>query len=146
MGALSPDTPQSETWRYVYGIDGKDLLITHIIAPDKTVTRLYYHFGTASLAAMRRGGVLYHVVTDQIGTPLAVFDETYTLVRELRYSELHREFKEGKPRARRLLSSMPWAVPFERRVNIFRELVAKEKDSLPNEQLPEHVRGHRVQA
>ena len=66
------------------------------------------------------------------------------LVRELRYSELHREFKEGKPRARRLLSSMPWAVPFERRVNVFRELIAKEKGGIPNEALPEHMRGHRI--
>ena len=68
------------------------------------------------------------------------------LIPELRYSELHRELHEGKPRAKRLLSALPWAVPFERRVNIFRELVAKEKDELPNEQLPEHVKGTRIKA
>ena len=66
------------------------------------------------------------------------------LIPDLRYSELHRELADSKPRAKRLLNSMPWAVPFERRVNIFRELVAKEKDNLPNEALPEHVRGHRI--
>ena len=49
------------------------------------------------------------------------------LVDELRYSELHRELREGRPRARLLLNSLPWALPFERRVNIFRELVAQEK-------------------
>ena len=66
------------------------------------------------------------------------------LIAELRYSELHREFFEGKSRARRLLASMPWAVPFERRINIFRELVAHEKDALPNEALPEHQRGYHI--
>ena len=66
------------------------------------------------------------------------------LVPELRYSELHRELNEGKPRAKRLLGNVPWVVPFERRVNIFRELVAKEKETLPNEQLQEHLKGYRI--
>ena len=66
------------------------------------------------------------------------------LITELRYSELHRELLEQKPRAKRLLNSLPWALPFERRVNVFRELVQKEKESLPGEDLPEHMKGHRV--
>ena len=66
------------------------------------------------------------------------------LVPELRYSELHRELNEGKPRAKRLLGNVPWVVPFERRVNIFRELVAKEKETLPNEQLQEHLKGYGI--
>ena len=63
---------------------------------------------------------------------------------EVRYSELHREFKEGKPRAWRLLERMAWVIPFERRVNLFRDLVKSEKDQLPNEALPEHLRGRRI--
>jgi len=35
-------------------------------------------------------------------------------------------------------------VPFERRVNLFRDLVANEKASLPGEELPEHMKGHRI--
>lgn len=66
------------------------------------------------------------------------------LIPELRYSEVHRELLEHKPRAKRLLHAMPWALPFERRVNLFRELVQQEKDALPNEALPEHVRGTRI--
>jgi hypothetical protein len=63
---------------------------------------------------------------------------------EVRYSELHREFKEGKPRAWRLLERMAWVIPFERRVDLSRDLVKSEKDQLPNEALPEHLRGRRI--
>ena len=66
------------------------------------------------------------------------------LMPEVRYSELHREFKEGKPRAWRLLERMAWVIPFERRVDLFRDLVKSEKDQLPNEALPEHLRGRRI--
>ena len=66
------------------------------------------------------------------------------LIDEIRYSEIHRELGENRPRAKRLLASMPWAIPFERRVNLFRDLVRDEKARLPNESLPEHLRGHRI--
>jgi hypothetical protein len=66
------------------------------------------------------------------------------VIAELRYSELYKDVKEKTARAEKLLWSMPWAVPFERRVNIFREFVAAEKAALPNEALPEHMRGHHI--
>ena len=39
---------------------------------------------------------------------------------------------------------MPWVLPFERRVNIFRELVERERGGLPGEDLPEHIKGTRI--
>ena len=42
------------------------------------------------------------------------YDGGHSLL-QLRYSELHRELFDGRPRAKRLLASMPWVLPFERR-------------------------------
>ena len=39
---------------------------------------------------------------------------------------------------------MPWVVGFEHRVNIFRELIWEERRALPDEDLPDHVKGIRV--
>mmetsp|Transcript_25955 Transcript_25955/g.82236 ORF Transcript_25955/g.82236 Transcript_25955/m.82236 type:complete len:445 (-) Transcript_25955:42-1376(-) len=47
-------------------------------------------------------------------------------------------------RARAVLERIPWVVPFEARVGLFRSLVAREKDALPDEARPEHLKGHRV--
>lgn len=66
------------------------------------------------------------------------------LVRRLSLPQLRREMGEKKPRARSLLSTMPWAVPFEERVNVFRDLVSAEKASLPGEQMPEHLKGKHI--
>jgi len=63
------------------------------------------------------------------------------LVQRLPAALLKRELADKKPRARNLLSSMPWTIPFSERVNIFRDLVRREKESLPGEQMLEHVKG-----
>ena len=66
------------------------------------------------------------------------------LIGRLSMGQLRRELDTATPRAKALMSTMPWAVPFDERVNFFRELVSKEKAILPNEQLPEHIKGTRV--
>ena len=52
------------------------------------------------------------------------------LVGRLSPAQLRRELTDKKPRAKMLLSSMPWTVPLNDRVGIFRELVRQEKDVL----------------
>lgn len=44
-------------------------------------------------------------------------------------------------RARAVLERIPWAIPFGARVGTFRALVAREKEALPDEARPEHLKG-----
>ena len=57
---------------------------------------------------------------------------------------LRSDFNSNVPRARALVASCPWMLPFELRVEVFRELIVRERDALPGEAAPEHLRGHRV--
>ena len=70
--------------------------------------------------------------------------DAHWLLPEIDISLIMREYVEPGSKARALLSKMPWLLPFAKRVDVFRELVAAERRRIKGEALPEHLRGHQV--
>ena len=70
---------------YLYGDTADSLLVTATIQTSAgggtpVVTEYVYEQGTRFLTALRRDGVWYSVATDVVGTPIAVVDDTGTVV------------------------------------------------------------------
>lgn len=73
MARLVARSEGGGTTEYLYGNPASPLLVTHSRAPDSTLTT--YHYNEAGLlTALERGGSLYYVAVDQVGSPRVVFD------------------------------------------------------------------------
>ena len=75
-------TEGGKTERYLYGNPGDPHAITASIDGDGELTT-YRYDDYGLLHALERGGKTYAVATDQVGTPVAVFDEAGALVKRV---------------------------------------------------------------
>lgn len=72
----------ADTWSYVYGDFNFTLQITGSIDPTGVNTEYYYDEG-GQLFAFVRESDWYYVVTDQVGSPIAVYDATGAQVKRI---------------------------------------------------------------
>lgn len=89
-------TDSSGTYQYLYGLPGRPFLVSAVRDPDDVLTTLYYD-GKAMLFAMDRGGRIYYVGTDQIGTPRVVADSTGTVVKVVEYDSFGYRISDSNP-------------------------------------------------
>lgn len=78
-------TDSSGTTQYLYGHPKAPFILTHSRAPDGSLTT-YFYDDAGLLIGFDRDGVVYHVATDQIGSPRLVVTPDGTVVRRIRYS------------------------------------------------------------
>lgn len=60
---------------YLYGDPGHPGRVTDVVSPDGTLTQ-YLYDDVGHVYAMRRDGVWYGVLSDQVGSPILVVDQT----------------------------------------------------------------------
>ena len=65
---------------YLYGDMRDPGRVTDVIAPDGTLTQ-YLYDEAGHVYALRRDGIWYGVLSDAVGTPIAVVDDTGTVVK-----------------------------------------------------------------
>jgi RHS repeat-associated protein len=86
----------SGTYQYLYGFPGRPFLVTNVRDPGDVLTTFYYD-GNGLLFAMNRGGSMYYVGTDQIGTPHVVADSTGTVVKVVEYDSFGNRLSDSNP-------------------------------------------------
>ncbi len=84
LGRRVGRTDPSGTTQYLYGYPESLFLVTDVRDPAGVLTTLYYD-DDGFLFAMDRGGSMYYIGTDQVGTPHVVADSTGTIVKVLEY-------------------------------------------------------------
>jgi RHS repeat-associated protein len=94
LGRRVGRTDSSGTYQYLYGIPGRPYLVTTVRDPGDVLTMLYYD-GKGLLFAMDRGGSMYYVGTDQIGTPHVVADSTGTVVKVVEYDSFGKRLSDS---------------------------------------------------
>ncbi len=94
LGRRVGRTDSSGTYQYLYGIPGRLYLVTSVRDPGNVLTTLYYD-GNGLLFAMDRGGSMYYVGTDQIGTPHVVADSTGTVVKVVEYDSFGKRLSDS---------------------------------------------------
>lgn len=84
LGRMTARSVGGETTQFLYGNPLSPFTLTHTRAPDDTLTTYYYdEYG--ELLGLERGGTLYYVAVDQVGSPRIVFDSSGSVVREIDY-------------------------------------------------------------
>ncbi len=83
MARLVARTEGGNTTQFLYGNPASPFLVTHSRAPDSTLTTYLYN-EAGLLTAFERGGTLYYVAVDQVGSPRVIFDNV-SIVREITY-------------------------------------------------------------
>jgi RHS repeat-associated protein len=89
-------TDADGTTEYLYGEISDTFRVTTVRGPDGTVTT-YQYDDAGRLLALERDGTTHYVVTDQLGSPLAVYDTTGTPVRRLAYDAFGRVTNDTNP-------------------------------------------------
>lgn len=82
--------------QYLYGDLVSPKLVTATIDPQGVVTT-YRYDARGYLMHLERGGETYYVVTDQMGTPMQVTDESGDPVKELRYDSFGVLLEDSNP-------------------------------------------------
>ncbi|MGI9017896.1 MAG: cell wall-binding repeat-containing protein [Euzebya sp.] len=85
LGRLSERTNASGTTGFIYGDEADDLKLTASVDPAG-VRSQYLYTEDSRLFAVLRNGSRYGVMTDGVGSPLVVVDDTGTIVLERGYS------------------------------------------------------------
>ncbi len=88
-------TDAGGTTEYLYGDPGHPFLVSASRRAG-VLTRYYYDVGGA-LFAFERGGGWYYVAADQVGTPVAVFDATGALVKQVDYDSYGQRLANSAP-------------------------------------------------
>lgn len=85
MGRLVARIDDTDKTEYLYGNPAALHIPTHSRAPDGTLTT-YFYDESGLLYAFERGGAMYYVATDQVGSPRVIADATGAVVRTIEYT------------------------------------------------------------
>ena len=120
--------------------------VSVLVATDQALQPLSAAAVRLVRALVERDGrrSLFEAAGEGGGKSGGVGGDAHWLLPEIDISLIMREYVEPRSKARALLSKMPWLLPFAKRVDVFRELVAAERRRIKGEALPEHLRGHQV--
>ncbi len=72
------------TAQYFYGNPENMLQITAMREPSN-MWNIYYYDDLGRLFAVKRGGTIYYVATDQVGSPRVIFDDSGTIIKQIEY-------------------------------------------------------------
>lgn len=86
LGRRVARTSAAGTHQYFYGNRERPLEITHAREAGGTLTA-YYYDDLGILFAMERGGTLYYVAADPVGSPRVVFDASGNVVKQIDYGD-----------------------------------------------------------
>jgi RHS repeat-associated protein len=96
LGRMVGRTEGTATYQYLYGNPGNPFLLTEIRDPAGVLTTLYYD-ETWALFAMQRGGAMYYVATDQVGSPRVVADASGNVVKTVEYDGFGSRLGDSNP-------------------------------------------------
>lgn len=81
---------------YFYGNPDNNLQVTAIRDPSGALSVYYYDEG-GRLFAVRRDNILYYVVTDHLGTPLMVVNQSGNIIKIIQYNAFGRMISDNNP-------------------------------------------------
>ena len=96
LGRMVGRTDSSGTYQYLYGNPGSAYLVTAVRDPAGVLMTLY-HDEEGLLFAMERGGSIYYVGTDQVGTPHVVADSSGTVFKVVEYDSFGKRISDSNP-------------------------------------------------
>ena len=95
IGRRVARTDSSGTTQYLYtnpaGVQVSD------IRDSSGVLTSFYYTENGNLFAMNRGGTLYYIATDQLGTPRVITDSTGTVVKQIEYDSFGKRVSDSHP-------------------------------------------------
>ena len=96
LGRMVGRTDGTGTYQYLYGNPGNTYLVTAVRDPGGILSVLYYD-EQGFLFAMDRGGSMYYVATDQVGTPRVVVGASGTVMKVLEYDSFGIRINDSNP-------------------------------------------------
>jgi RHS repeat-associated protein len=93
---LTSRTATAGTTQFLYGNPYNIAEVTHS-RDENGVTTAYFYRPTSGIYAMKRGGVLYYISTDQVGTPRLVTDGAGNVVKRIERDSFGRLLSDSNP-------------------------------------------------